>query len=433
MIKNCIIICRVSTDSQVTKNSASLDMQNNICKKFIYNNNLKFKESHQIIGSVYRKNLKMRKLISGLKNTNILFYDISRFCRNVSEGLVLSDMALSNNNSLIFITNNFTYKTSSKREKLKHLLGLAQKESDTISLRVKNSKEYLRNKGLYTGGVVPYGYDILKINDNKKLVYNLYEQNVISFIKYAISPEIKSIILNKHLMKILPKDESNNFIPIYCYDSNGLRCNKISQSLSNREISNLLSEYGILKRDKQWNTCKVRKMVKSIKFNNLKLDNFDFNLKFSNLKLEKNISDTTPNLMSDDNPSLNKNKFIAPQDYKTLSFTVGSDIENSCGTSHNTIKVPSTILKKRNAKAEMKDTPEISSSNSNIIAGDNNESLKKYILNMPQTDGQYNFTVGGNSFKRKKITDSTKKYEFNYKEFELFNEFCKFRRALNNK
>ena len=97
---------------------------------------------------------------------------------------------------------------------------------------------------------------------------NLEEKKVIDFICQARDGKSKKM-LNIKLKKI-----NSDFPPIHFWDVDGMEIDEFSKpsTLTFKEISDLLNQYEITKRDKQWSACSVKRVYdfrNKIKIKNL--------------------------------------------------------------------------------------------------------------------------------------------------------------------
>jgi DNA invertase Pin-like site-specific DNA recombinase len=320
MVK-CVIYCRVSSLGQnVYNKSVSLRSQECICGKFSYENKLNPRRIYKEINSAYNKIPPVLSEVVNLKNTVIVIASVDRFSRSSKFGIEMSQKCIQNGNSLIFIREKLHIVKITDVQKLSEILKMTEGESKLISERVKTSKKYLKDAGLYSGGTIPYGYTLVK----RKLVPHTYEQNVINFIKICKNPIIKSKDLND-AMKIIYSYEKYEYID--CYDTDGDVVSYITEPLSNAEISNLLNSYKIEKRKKLWNASKISRLysglynqstklfkcssmiqeINSILNEDSSMGEYDKMADFSNLMSDSNESTSDSNeSMSDSNENVTK-------------------------------------------------------------------------------------------------------------------------------
>jgi DNA invertase Pin-like site-specific DNA recombinase len=224
------------------------------------NNNLNIvEEVHEIKSARNMRYLyNLQDILSRYSNTNLIIYNITRFSRNLLQGVELMNIAKNNNINIHFCEENA--KTDHYLDMHRIRLGLSQSEyeSDTLSNRVKTNNIILKNKG-WSFGVPSYGFKAVMINDIRSFQINEEEQNIIKFIKSARYGKCTVMALNKLLNNILP---SNNQ-PIEFYDEElGETITRFSETytLTFGEIADLLNSYNISNRGSLWNSGSVNRL-----------------------------------------------------------------------------------------------------------------------------------------------------------------------------
>ena len=270
----CIVYNRISSNRQNSLNSVSLKVQETICNDFANNNKLNIKNIYKEVHSAYNKAPTILNDIVKLNKRIILIPDVSRFSRSVIIGLYMAETAVKNKNQLIFIKEHLVCKELNDFIILKQFLQKTEYESKILSDRIINSKKYLTNNNMFAGGYIPYGYNVV----NKKIECDAYEQQILQFIKLCHTKTISYNNINTLMMNI---SKLNVYEPINCYDVNDEVISNIVEPLNNKEISDLLNSYNVLKRAKSWTPA----LVKSAIYSNNSHTN----------KKRKNINDTEIN------------------------------------------------------------------------------------------------------------------------------------------
>lgn len=251
---NCVIYNRVSSLGQnVYNKSISLAAQEQICSKFAHDNNLKVIAIYKEVHTTFKKRPIILSEVIHKKNQNIIITTIDRFSRNSMIGNDLARISIGNKNKLIFVQEKFVCEHISHLDILHKYLRITEQESATISGRIKNTRTYLINNGMFAGGYVPYGYTVL----HKKLVHNIFEQNVINFIRECLKSDICCSTLNERIQLI-----TKSKIPIKCYDEKNNEVSRITESLNYKEISDILNDYEIKKRGIKWKPNLVKTAIK---------------------------------------------------------------------------------------------------------------------------------------------------------------------------
>merc|ERR1711916_215792 len=162
-------------------------------------------------------------------------------------------IASNNNIRVIFIEEQLDSMNKSHSHQIRVKLSESQQESEVISNRINNVNQILSSQG-WRFGVPEYGKKSIMNGDIRKFVNNDVENNIADFICQA-RDGISCKILNKKLKKIIPNAPS-----IYFYDTDGV--SKIqyfnrARTLSFQEIADLLNDYNIKKRGKEWSASMV--------------------------------------------------------------------------------------------------------------------------------------------------------------------------------
>lgn len=245
-MSNCVIYNRVSSLSQnIYNRSVSLQAQEQICLKFAHENKLRVKSIYKEIHSAFNQKPKILSDLMKNKKQTIIISSIDRYSRNVEVGLKLAMDAFKNKNKIIFIQEQYVCGNHNDLNTLKRFLQISENESKTISNRIKKARNFLINNGMFAGGTIPYGCDVVE----KKLVMNIHEQNVLEFIKTCMNDKVVCHELNKKMILITQKLP---YEPINCYDKNGAKVDVITEQLTKQEIADLLNSYGVLKRGILW-------------------------------------------------------------------------------------------------------------------------------------------------------------------------------------
>jgi DNA invertase Pin-like site-specific DNA recombinase len=263
MVKDAIY-CRVSSNNQnIYNKSTSLQAQEQICLKFAHENKICVKSIFKEVYSAFTKTSKiLTDLIEQNNNTQIIFSSVDRYSRNLNVGLALANIAIKNNNKLIFIQEKLICEDKSGLLKLKQYLANSESESNSISCRIKRTRTFLINNGMYTGGPIPYGYSI----ENKKLIQDTHELNIINFIKYCMNDTITYEVINLKMKQLQSstklKEPPTKYIPINLYDNDKI-IKTLDKNLSLLEISDILNSYNILKRGVLWCPRTIKTAIKT--------------------------------------------------------------------------------------------------------------------------------------------------------------------------
>lgn len=262
-----ILYTRVSTNSQ---GSMSLDAQNQICLNYLNSKGLMIDHSYQEIGSAFNgSQKKLRNIFEKHSNCNLWVLNVSRFSRNIENGLNFLKTAENKNINVCFIEENMESKNKSTKHQIRVKLSEAQAESETVSNRVSSMMKILQGKGWNLGNP-EYGKESVMKNGKRKFVTSKSERDIVNFILQARNG-VSCKQLNSRLKKVKPNADPIDFI-----DKDGVsKLNYFDKTgtLTFEDIADLLNDYEITKRGKSWTGSSVNHVYKTF-FNleNLKTD-----------------------------------------------------------------------------------------------------------------------------------------------------------------
>lgn len=242
---------RVSTNDQGPE---SLSVQNQICLNYLNSEGLTLSESFQEIGSAYKGNQKiLNKILNEYSNCKVFVLNVSRFSRNILNGMEMLKKAEQKNITFHFIEEGLLSNNKHHHHQIRMKLLEFQNESETISNRQLNLNK-IRVKSGWKFGVAKFGRKAEIINGIRKFRIDDSEKKITEFIIQA-REGISCKSLNSKLKKIKPNADPINF-----YDKDGITLIKYFEkpnSLSFSEIAYLLNDYNICKRGKPWTASKV--------------------------------------------------------------------------------------------------------------------------------------------------------------------------------
>jgi DNA invertase Pin-like site-specific DNA recombinase len=257
---SCILYLRVSTKYQNESNGSSLLVQEQLCKKYTVNNNLIITEIIKEVGSAYTKykKLKIQSIIDSINTNNfsIVFNDVSRFSRNLLHGLELASNAVAKNIKLIFVKENIIIQNINNLNLIVQHLTESQSESKNISIRIATSKKYAKDNNKYSGGRIPFGYEVE--TKTKEILPVAKELDVIEFIKKCRTIGVTEDELNTQMKKILGPDISS-YAEIILNSNVETGTSEILEKLTFKNIAEILNDYSVFKRGLKWNVFGVRR------------------------------------------------------------------------------------------------------------------------------------------------------------------------------
>ena len=113
----------------------------------------------------------------GLIDT-VVVYKVDRLSRSLSDFAKLVDLFEKHNVSFVSVTQQFNTTTSMGRLTLNILLSFAQFEREVIGERIRDKVAASKRKGMWMGGTVPIGYDVV----DRKMIINETEAKLVRLI-----------------------------------------------------------------------------------------------------------------------------------------------------------------------------------------------------------------------------------------------------------
>ncbi|MGL4722349.1 MAG: recombinase family protein [Desulfovibrionaceae bacterium] len=183
---NCAIYVRKSTEKGLELEFNSLHNQEEACRNYILSQAFNNWEYHKTYtdggisgGSMERPALQeMLQDIKVGKIQVVVVYKVDRLSRSIMDFHNMMKELEEYNCSFVSITQAFDTSTSMGKLTLNMLLSFAQFEREVSSERVRDKIRAQKAKGLWTGGNIPLGYDVIE----KKLVINKEEAKQVQYI-----------------------------------------------------------------------------------------------------------------------------------------------------------------------------------------------------------------------------------------------------------
>jgi site-specific DNA recombinase len=193
----CAIYTRVSTDQGLEQEFNSLDAQREASEAYIKSQThegwtcLKdqYDDGGFSGGSLERPAL--QRLIEDVRQKKldvIVVYKVDRLTRSLADFAKLVELFDANDVSFVSVTQSFNTTSSMGRLTLNVLLSFAQFEREVTGERIRDKIAASKKKGLWMGGVVPYGYKV----ENRKLLVDEAEASDVRLI-FELYIQLKSI------------------------------------------------------------------------------------------------------------------------------------------------------------------------------------------------------------------------------------------------
>ena len=265
-MNTAVIYCRLSSPNQSFVNNihVSLENQSEACKKYCTEKSFNIvNEVHEIKSSKNMNNLEnLKGILNRYSNTNLVIYNVTRFSRNIFQGLKFIEDFSKKNITIHFVEE--IAKTDHHLDMHRIRLGLSQSEyeSDTISHRIKTNNKVLKAKG-WKFGKVPFGKSVVSKNGIRSFKISEFEEDIIRFIRCArVSPTTKE--LNKLLVKIANEEDVIKNPIIFIDNEKNCLINEFTRifTLTFSEIADLLNSYDVKNRNLQWTASSVSRIYR---------------------------------------------------------------------------------------------------------------------------------------------------------------------------
>ncbi|WP_308515704.1 recombinase family protein [Sphingomonas flavescens] len=193
----CAIYTRKSSDEGLDQEFNSLDAQYEACKAYIASQRQegwrmareRYDDGGISGGTLERPAIKaLLADVAAGKIDVIVIYKIDRLTRSLTDFARIVEQLEQANASFVSVTQSFNTKTSMGRLMLHVLLSFAQFEREVGAERVRDKIAASKAKGMWMGGTVPLGYDVV----DKKLVINQAEADTVRAI-FAQFVVLKSV------------------------------------------------------------------------------------------------------------------------------------------------------------------------------------------------------------------------------------------------
>jgi DNA invertase Pin-like site-specific DNA recombinase len=181
---NCAIYCRKSTEKGLDQEFNSLDNQEFACKNYILSQTFQGWEHYKTYsdggisgGTMSRPSLQeMLTDIRAGKIQMVLVYKIDRLSRSIYDfKRMMKEDFEKHGCNLVSITQSFDTSNAMGKLTLNMLLSFAEFEREVASERVRDKMRATKSQGMWVGGTMPLGYDVV----DKKLIPNEVEANTV--------------------------------------------------------------------------------------------------------------------------------------------------------------------------------------------------------------------------------------------------------------
>ena len=173
----CAVYTRKSTDEGLEKQFSTLDAQRDSCEAYITSQRAegwvlvrdRYDDGGFSGGTLERPALQrlLRDVEAGLVDC-VVAYRLDRLSRSLTDFVRMMERLEAHGVTFVSVTQSFNTTTSMGRLTLNILLSFAQFEREVIGERIRDKFAASRARGMWMGGKVPLGYDVVA----RKLVVN---------------------------------------------------------------------------------------------------------------------------------------------------------------------------------------------------------------------------------------------------------------------
>ncbi len=182
--QRCAIYSRKSTEEGLEQDFNSLDAQREACKAYIAS---QAGEGKKLVGTRYddggisggtMNRPALQRLLADIKARKVdtvVVYKVHPLTRSLADFAKIVEVFDGHGVAFVSVTQQFNTTTSMGRLTLNMLLTFAQFEREVTGERIRDKIAASKKKGLWMGGVVPFGYDVV----DRKLFINEAEAETV--------------------------------------------------------------------------------------------------------------------------------------------------------------------------------------------------------------------------------------------------------------
>jgi len=197
----CAVYTRKSSEEGLQQEFNSLHAQREACESYIASQKHEgwhLVKTHYDDGGFSGGNIErpaLKQLLEDIENKKInvvVVYKVDRLTRSLTDFARIIERFDKHNVSFVSVTQQFNTTSSMGRLTLNVLLSFAQFEREVTSERIRDKIAASKKKGIWMGGFVPLGYDLM----DRKLLINVKEAKTVQLI-YNKYLELKCVRLLK--------------------------------------------------------------------------------------------------------------------------------------------------------------------------------------------------------------------------------------------
>jgi DNA invertase Pin-like site-specific DNA recombinase len=252
-MNTAVIYCRVSTDKQMYQ-GISLETQKKMCEQFCLSKDLQVVKVLEEAASSESISLQhCLQQVADIKPRFLVVYNVSRFSRNVVEGLDYARKLRKLGTELLSATEILDTSTPSGEHYLTTLLNAAEFERKMIQKRINDTIKYKKSTG-FAYGPVPYGKKVVWKDKIRGFELNPSERAAQLFIVSCRATGTKISSLNELIAQCGYSGQQS----ISLQSGDQLLC----APLDFANIAKILNDCGVTKRGRSWTASSVRGSLK---------------------------------------------------------------------------------------------------------------------------------------------------------------------------
>src|SRR6516164_1659631 len=200
-VRRCAVYTRKSSEEGLEQDFNSLHAQREACEAFIRSQageGWRLSQTHYDDGGLSGGTMErpaLQRLLEDIRNglvDVVVVYKVDRLTRSLADFAQMVEIFDANGVSFVAVTQQFNTTTSMGRLTLNVLLSFAQFEREVTGERIRDKITASKRKGIWMGGMVPLGYDVV----DRRLVVNQAEAQLVQEI-YQRYLELGSVRLLK--------------------------------------------------------------------------------------------------------------------------------------------------------------------------------------------------------------------------------------------
>ena len=214
--QRCAIYTRKSTEEGLEQDFNSLDAQREACAAYILSQKHegwterpeRYDDGGFSGGTMDRPGLqKLLNDIGAGRVDVIVVYKVDRLTRSLTDFAKMVDVFDGAGVSFVSVTQAFNTTSSMGRLTLNVLLSFAQFEREVTAERIRDKVAASKRKGMWMGGAIPLGYDVL----DKALVVNQHEAAAIQsiFAEYLAQSSVRQLSVRLDALGVISKQRTN--------------------------------------------------------------------------------------------------------------------------------------------------------------------------------------------------------------------------------